>query len=522
MLSEPRKLLPWLLVVIGILASAWVLTVGQGARAFPNDDNVIYAVIAKFWARGDLPYRDLVDHKPPGIYIFYRWCFWMWGLEPTAIWKGFIALTGISAALLLWAFALNNLGAVGLGTGISFALFFLTDPFVLREGAFLNTELLASGCLALALACTVMYQHARTLPYLFLAGCLFGAACISKQPAMMFGLAFFFHILLITWKKPLLAFFGSLLVALFIFGLGTLLPAGIVISWYAYQGALEDLIFWVHTANLAYTGIQGATIQSLLGTLREHQVLVFKHLHQPQAQQFLIALYLVPVLALIRRSWLDVVIVFWIAGAIGAAALNKQMAHTHYLVFYQLPVALAVGGAFQVLSWVSSHFKWGSWRSVILAVAATILIFPKDLATLKSQVLHMWKYPPQTSPLVFQQEFISTMNQATQGFAENDTIFFLGTTPMALFYSSLKPASQYIYQPPFGTISIERFYRDLIDDITTKKPAVAFIQNYRDSTFTPELMDIRGEFSRCFLENFEPWLWGPSGRIYKRKALSPQ
>lgn len=518
MRSNLRKFLPWLLVVLSILASTWILTAGQGARVFPNDDNIIYAVIAKFWAQGDLPYRDLVDHKPPGIYIFYRWCFWMWGIEPAAVWKGFIALTGIATALIVCAFALINLGAVGIGAGISFAIFFLVDPFVLKDGAFLNTEQLASGCLALALAFTVFYQRDRRLRFLFIAGGLFGAACISKQPAMMFGLAFFSHILFATWKKPFLGFLRSFLVALSAFGIGAILPAGAIVSWYAYQGALQDLIFWVHTANLTYTGIQGATLQSLIGTLREHQVLALRHLHQPQALPFLCALYLVPILMIIRRSWLDIVIVFWIVGSLAAAALNKQMAHTHYLVFYQVPVALAVGGAFQLLSWISSRFRWNSWLSAMLAVMATIAVFPKELTSLKNQVVDLSKRTPQTAPHVFQQEFITIMNQATQGFSDNDTIFFLGTTPMALFYSSLKPASQYIYQPPFGTISLERFYKDLIEDITTKRPAVAFIQNYRDTTFAPELSDARGEFSRCFLQHFEPWLWGPSGRIYKRKT----
>ena len=225
---------------------------------------------------------------------------------------------------------------------------------------------------------------------------------------------------------------------------------------------------------------------------------------------------------IIRRSWLDIVIVFWIVGSLAAAALNKQMAHTHYLVFYQVPVALAVGGAFQLLSWISSRFRWNSWLSAMLAVMATIAVFPKELTNLKNQVVDLSKRTPQTAPHVFQQEFITIMNQATLGFSDNDTIFFLGTTPMALFYSSLKPASQYIYQPPFGTISLERFYKDLIEDITTKRPAVAFIQNYRDTTFAPELSDARGEFSRCFLQHFEPWLWGPSGRIYKRKTPTLQ
>jgi hypothetical protein len=521
MLSNLRKHLPWLLLVGILLVATWILTVGQGVRAFPNDDNVIYAVIAKFWAQGELPYRDLVDHKPPGIYIFYRWCFWMWGLEPAAIWKGFIALTGIATALLVWAFALSNFGPAGLGIGISFGLFFLTDPFVLREGAFLNTEQLASACLALALALTVIYQHARRLLYIFLAGCLFGCACITKQPASMFGMAFVLHILCITWRKPFSTLARTFLTALCTFGIGTLIPAGLVISWYAYQGALHDLIFWVHTANMSYTGVLGSTLESLLSILREHKLIALQHLHQPLALQFLIALYLVPILAILRRSWLDVVIVSWFAGAIAAAALNKQTAHTHYLVFYQVPVALAVGGAFHSLNLISGRFKWSTWRTAMLAVVATIFVFTKDLTTLKSQTLQAWEHAPQTTPLVFQQEFINTMNQATSGRSESDTIFFLGTTPMALFYSSLRPASQYIYQPPFGTISIEDFYKNLIEDITAKKPAVAFVQNYRDTTFAPERSDIQGEFSRCFLEHFEPWFWGANGRIYKRKGLTP-
>ena len=521
MFSNLRKLFPWLLVVGTILLATWILTVGQGVRTFPNDDNIVYAVIAKFWALGDLPYRDIVDHKPPGIYIFYRWCFWTWGLEPAALWKGFIALTGITAAVLVWAFALNNLGAAGLGTGISFILFFLTDPLTLREGAFLNTEHLASALLALALALTVLYQHTRRLLSIFLAGFLFGAACITKQPAMMFGFAFFFHLLFISWKKPVSQFLLPFFITLSIFGLGALTPASLVISWYAYQGALQDLIFWVHTANLSYTGILGSTLESLLGILGAHEAATLQHLLQPHALQFLVALLLVPILAIMRRSWLDGVIVCWITSAIAAAALNKQVAHTHYLVFYQVPVALAVGGSFQIISRLFSPFMSGPWRSAILAVAATILVFWRDLGALTSNIQNMWGHAPQSAPLVFQQEFITTMNKATEGLSEKDTIFFLGTTPTALFYSNLKPASQYVYQPPLGTIPVDRFYTDLIEDITTKKPAVAFIQNYQDNTFAPELADARGDFSRCFLDNFEPWFSGASGRIYKRKTLTP-
>ncbi len=70
-----------------------VLRLPTFGRPMLSDDEAIYATTADAMARGDLLYRDVVDHKPPLIYHVYqagfadrsgrttrtartRWSFW--------------------------------------------------------------------------------------------------------------------------------------------------------------------------------------------------------------------------------------------------------------------------------------------------------------------------------------------------------------------------------------------------------------------------------------------------------------
>lgn len=513
---------PWLLVVIAVLVVTYILTSRQGLRAFPNDDTVIYGIIAKFWSQGELPYRDLVDHKPPGIYIFYRVCFWFWGESPAAVWRGFYALIGIASALLIWAFARINVGAFGLGVGVSFAMFFFTDPFRLGETAFLNTELLVSGCLALALAFTVLSQNHYKLVYLLLAGIAFGCALVSKQPAATFAPALLVQIIIASWRRPFSKFLLSALASIGVFSLGATLPTLAIVGWYAYQGALPDLFYWAYEANLRYTGLTLASLFRRYPFFLGHWGLIWKQLSQPFALPFLVALYAAPALFIIRRSWLDVIIALWVLGGIGTSMLSSEFGHTHYLVFYQVPVSLLLGGLFLTLSGICSRFKWGSWRVAPLSLMVLFLIFRQDLSTLRNSIQLMLSQPAPTLPLVYRTEVSPLMDELTGQGNAGDSVFFLGPSPKVLFLSHLPPASKYIYYLPSRMLSKEQFCDELIQGMLTKKPLVAFVNDYREGTFTPDQPDKWGEMSRVFLEHYEPWGFGVECRIYKRKASAPQ
>src|ERR671922_2576087 len=71
-LSQPRRRIQglYLPLVVCMLALAWWLRGPLHHLPLERDEGA-YAVIATRWLAGDVPYRDLFDHKPPLIYVIY-------------------------------------------------------------------------------------------------------------------------------------------------------------------------------------------------------------------------------------------------------------------------------------------------------------------------------------------------------------------------------------------------------------------------------------------------------------------
>ncbi|NJN65437.1 MAG: glycosyltransferase family 39 protein, partial [Chloroflexaceae bacterium] len=71
-----KKHLLFSILVFIMLALAWWLRSPMHALPLERDEGA-YAVIAVRWMAGDIPYRDLFDHKPPLVYLVYglaRFC----------------------------------------------------------------------------------------------------------------------------------------------------------------------------------------------------------------------------------------------------------------------------------------------------------------------------------------------------------------------------------------------------------------------------------------------------------------
>lgn len=71
-----RRLLGFIavsLVLLGVLLGAHSLWLPFG------DDQGLYFYVGREWKHGTLPYRDVFDHKPPGIYVVYRLALTLFG-----------------------------------------------------------------------------------------------------------------------------------------------------------------------------------------------------------------------------------------------------------------------------------------------------------------------------------------------------------------------------------------------------------------------------------------------------------
>ncbi len=123
---------PWLRMrssfVFGLAVTAIPLVLLAPNLLWPHGDAAIFAVVGEGLSRGELPYLDLWDHKPPGIYIVTALATLLPGAVWPAIWGlavAAIALTGIllrsivGAYMALLAVACLSLYPAALGGGYS-------------------------------------------------------------------------------------------------------------------------------------------------------------------------------------------------------------------------------------------------------------------------------------------------------------------------------------------------------------------------------------------------------------------
>jgi hypothetical protein len=113
--------------VLAIFALGALLRAPTFARPLLSDDEAIYAATAGAMARGDLLYRDVVDHKPPLIYHVYRAGFAVSGRDDTRGAHALVVLSVLLTAAFLLAIARREGGAASDdgGAGLAAAALFL-------------------------------------------------------------------------------------------------------------------------------------------------------------------------------------------------------------------------------------------------------------------------------------------------------------------------------------------------------------------------------------------------------------
>ena len=246
---------PVALLVVMVMGAA--LRLPAFFRPLLSDDEAIYAATADALSRGELLYRDVVDHKPPLIYHVYQAGQAVLGEQ-----QAHGAHLAVLVAVLLTAWFLFRLSA-----GVSGAH---QMEGVVAAGAYLvfsttwhDYDALAANCelflLAPQSAAAWLLLRAsrpegsrgRWLTLWLASGVLVGISALFKYQGIVFlavGAA------LAGWQ--LLR--GSLKLAaaagaLAVMGIGAALPAAVYLGWTAVQGNAEATIYWFRF-NFAYVG----------------------------------------------------------------------------------------------------------------------------------------------------------------------------------------------------------------------------------------------------------------------------
>jgi 4-amino-4-deoxy-L-arabinose transferase-like glycosyltransferase len=451
-----------LLIVIVILVTS-ALRLPLLSIPFERDEGE-YAYIAWRLEHNELPYRDWVDQKPPGVFWVYRAALAL-PMEPIRAvhFMGMLwAAASAGALVFLSRRFLNNIWA-GVA-GLLFAIIFV-DPMV--QGTVSNTELFM--LLPLILSQLAFFRATEDGPrramFMALCGVLTGVAVAFKQVA---GVNWLF----LAAVYPFFVIGGKRLRGALSFAGWSALGAAavwcLIAGFFFLRKGLDEFIYHVFTHNLEYLSATSwpARWNACLGTLNV--------LSGTQAVVWVLAIAGLMALLWGRRGRLLVYLVGWLVSSmVGVSASGYYFPHYFQQLLPPLALAAAVGAEWmrQLRGWsgVAANVRSGLLALVILALPA-VRLYP-----------FLFKYTPtEAVEIMYPLNPFGRMPALGARLAEltrpDDKVFVFGAEPELLFYAQRVSATRYIFLfPLYGPYAgVLEKQRATAQEIVDARPAAAF------------------------------------------------
>jgi hypothetical protein len=225
-------------------------------RALLSDDEAIYATTADAMVRGDLLYRDVVDHKPPLIYHVYQAGFAALGRYNTHAAHALVILSVLLTAGFLFAMKWGAGGADAKGASLATA-----GLFLLFSTTWHDYDALAANCelfllLPQTVAAWLLLRDLRRpsrgpLAIHLVVGVLIGTSALFKYQGLTFLGASLG--ILIWWSMVGRASWSRAAAMSLCHAAGALVPATLYLAWCAAAGNAAAALYWFKF-NFSYVG----------------------------------------------------------------------------------------------------------------------------------------------------------------------------------------------------------------------------------------------------------------------------
>ena len=237
-------------LLVAILGLTFILRMNFWGQPFQMDEGV-YGYIGWGMLDGLVPYKDVFDHKPPGVYLLYSLVFLL--SKPTALnVKVFASIYTLGTVLAVFLVTRKIAGeTAGLLSALLFAVF-SSGPNIQGGGG--NAEVFMVLPYTLAALSFINAVETGEGKNYFLAGFWTGLASTIKQVAATNLLWFGTFLLIRLWRERKQHNLARVLTD------GLLLTTGILVPWlpfvlYFYlHDALGNFYFWQVTFNFSYIG----------------------------------------------------------------------------------------------------------------------------------------------------------------------------------------------------------------------------------------------------------------------------
>ena len=454
--SKYQKIIsPVLASLVGTLIA--LIPNNPNNMTLPSRDSGVFLYVGWRLLRGDIPYRDVWDHKPPLIYFIDALGL---TLTPNSLW-GVWLLQGsfiFFTFFLLYKLLDGEFGTImALGGTIAFATGLLT---ILDRG-----NVTEEYALLFQVLCFLLFVHAykqafpiRTSFWIGISGAF---AFLFKQTTIGVWIAFaiiLFAVRIFQHRSPLLDLLAILT--------GVLLPILIIVLYFASQDALTDFWNQAFLYNFTYIG--------------KHEGI--RRLIPVFAKGFL---YL-------QNGWLlHLAIVGWLTGlAYIWHKLKRSFAEIHPLILIaviDLPIEIAlitISGR-SILHYYLTPLPVMAILTAILIYAIPMLIEKTSftsfqriknwvpvilLAIIVLAQIGQIKYYPEYLSALSTNDRVQVIDYILKNTQENDKVLIIGAESVVNFLARREAPTRYVYQYPLALLGRRPMFEEYFNQILGNKP----------------------------------------------------
>lgn len=453
-----------------------------------------YAYIAWRLEHHELPYRDWVDQKPPGVFWVYRLALSL-PLDPIRAVHLMGLLFSVASACALFFLALRFMRPPWAATAAVLLGVLSIDP--LLQGTAANTEIfmLLPLILSLLVFLSVASDHRQRIPFIVLCGALTGIAAAFKQVAAV-------NWLLLVSLYPLFARSEKRARNTWTFAGWSALGAGAVwasIGVYFYaRGGLGDLVHSVLGHNLEYVNTLTASTRvtlclQTLATLSRSQSLVWVLSGVGFAALFMT-----------RRTKSLVLLAGWLVASLAGVSASGYF-FPHY--FEQTVPILALTAALGAEALHGARFwrmapAWGRAAAVgtALAILPGMVLYPFLFTYTPAEAVRRIYPGNQFAEMPALGSRIREMTRS------DERVFIFGSEPELLFYAERVSATRYIFlNPLYGRYHDAREQQiATTEEISRSRPGVAVVMP-DNLFFLPDTEQFFTRWSQSYVkEGFRP------------------
>ncbi|GAM10541.1 undecaprenyl phosphate-alpha-4-amino-4-deoxy-L-arabinose arabinosyl transferase [Geobacter sp. OR-1] len=408
-----------------------------------------YAYIGQEILRGNVPYRDAIEIKPPGAFYIYAAGMAVFGETAVAI-RMFTALYAMFTVLAVY---LTTRQVWGNKAGLWAAFICgLTSSGPLVEGSSSNTEVFM--VLPMTAGIYFFLRNAATgrPVYLAASGMAAGLAMVIKPVALPQVLILFAFLFFLPKSRGSMK---GMLVNVGSFILPIVVLAAVTLGYFASKGALDDLLWWTIKFPFNYrdSGIYGPPIGKAFERIAPEFAL-------PLAASLPTAVWIV----LKRPGYKELLMMVLTLGAVAGVYLPGKF-FPHYFIILIPQLAILAGGG------IASVFAMDNVRHPAVVV---LIIAVLSYSIMKEYRFYLFYPPEKISELKFGKQFVEAVELAE--YIKNRTVpadylFQWGLEPELYFLSTRRSPTRYIASVlPAWSEHPQRAVLEVLTAIQQKRP----------------------------------------------------